>query len=540
MKNRILQNRYKLWYMFCFMILGMIDQRRGSAVGEVQMLFSNLTGITIAMLLIPSLNCERFKQKIYLYWTPICLIMTIVAIVLGQRTWTYKGQWITGVLNLTVWSYLLIYIFREWRSLDIVTRLKQPFYWLIFAFFILMVLSQHEKTETLWYLLIYGGFYIIGIPENKRKDFLTGMLNGILAWFFIQQIIAFGFRPYDFVRYRGLYSGETQSGLFYMLVYCAFFVKWLWGKQEKQNKWLCFFYFLMAAGNVGFMILAGSRSGVLGAVVVTLVILTGYDIVVKKSFYGWLLHGAGLLLCVILTMPAVYVTVRYLPTILHHPIWFEGEYREDESVRSFDPWDSPRYISVEEMIDHNIGRILHAIGIDIIYEKYENSLGSMKVCAKEIEEIGEAGSSPDNPYMLDDVDSNNAMWDRIVIYSYYWNHLNLLGHIGEGQGFYMNKWTYWGHAHNMFLQTAYHYGIPAGILFILIWIYGIIRAIRMRKPEGWVCVAYLLAIACFGMLEMVVTPGQITVPIMWIMLYFAGLESYSKSCRGENIEKRAE
>ena len=91
------------------------------------------------------------------------------------------------------------------------------------------------------------------------------------------RIIAFGFRPYDFVRYRGLYSGETQSGLFYMLVYCAFFVKWLWGKQEKQNKWLCFFYFLMAAGNVGFMILAGSRSGVLGAVVVTLVILTVYD-----------------------------------------------------------------------------------------------------------------------------------------------------------------------------------------------------------------------------------------------------------------------
>lgn len=537
MKQKILQDKYKLWYMFCFMILGMIDQRRGSAVGEVQMLFSNLTGIVIAMLLMPSLDYNRFKQKVYFLWTPICLILTIVAIVLGQRMWTYKGQWITGVLNLTVWSYLLIYIFREWRSLDIATRLKQPFYWIVFAFFILMVLSQHEKTETLWYLLIYGGFYIIGIPENKRKDFLTGMLNGMIAWFFIQQIIAFGFRPYDYVRYRGLYSGETQNGLFYMLVYCAFFVKWLWGKQERQNKWLCFFYFLMAAGNVGFMILAGSRSGLLGAAVITIVILTCYDIVIQKSFYRWMLHGAGALLCIILAMPAVYVTVRYLPTILHHPIWFEGEYIEGESVRSFDPWDSPRYISVEEVIYHNIGRILHVVGIDVVYEKYQSSLGCMKVYAEEIEE---PGSSPDNPYMLDDIDQTKAMWDRIVIYSYYWKHLNIKGHVGAGQGFYMNEVDYWGHAHNMFLQTAYHYGIPAGILFILIWIYGIIRAIRMRKPESWVCVAYLLAIACFGMLEMVVTPGQITVPLMWIMLYFAGLESYSKSCRGENIEKRAE
>lgn len=537
MKQKVFQNRYNLWYMLCFTLLGLIDQRRGSAVGEIQMIFSNLTGIVIAMLLLPSLDFQKFKQKVYLWWTPICLILTALGIFLSEKLWLYRGQWITGVLNLTVWSYLLIYIFRKWRSLDIVTRLKQPFYWLVFAFFILMVLSQHEKPETLWYLLVYGGFYIIGIPENRRRDFLTGLLNGMIAWFFIQQIIAFGFRPYDYVRYRGLYSGETQNGLFYMLVYCAFFVKWLWGKQERQNKWLCFFYFLMAAGNVGFMILAGSRSGLLGAAIITIVILTCYDIVIQKSFYRWMLHGAGLLLCIILTMPAVYVTVRYLPTILHHPIWFEGEYREDESVRSFDPWDSSRYISVEEMIGHNIGRILHAVGIDIVYEKYQSSLGCMKVYAEEIEE---PGSSPDNPYMLDDIDQTKAMWDRIVIYSYYWKHLNIKGHVGAGQGFYMNEVAYWGHAHNMFLQTAYHYGIPAGILFILIWIYGIIRAIRMRKPEGWVCVAYLLAIVCFGMLEMVVTPGQITVPIMWIMLYFAGLESYSKSCRGENIEKRAE
>lgn len=524
MKQRMVQDRYKLWYMMCFMLLGLIDQRRGSAIGEIQMLFSNLTGIVMAMLLLPSLNYHKFKEKIYLFWTPVCLIFTVIAIIWGQRLWPYREQWIAAVLNLTCWSYLLIYIVREWKTLDIGERLKQPYYWCVLAFLMLMALSAHEKSETLWYMLIYGGFYIIGIPENRRRDFMVGMLNGIIAWFFIQQVIAFGFRPYDYVRYRGLYSGETQNGLFYMLTYCAFFVKWVWGKEEKQNKWLCRFYFLMAAGNVGFMILAGSRSGLLGAVVVTLALLTMYDIVRRKSFYQWMLHGVELVLCAVLLMPAVYSCVRYLPTILHHPIWFEGEYSEEESVRSFDSWDSSRYISVEEMIDNNIGRILHAVGIDITSENYQSSLGGMKVYAQELQASGESGSTPENPYILDDVDKNNPMWARIVIYSYYWNHLNLEGHIGAGQGFYITAWTFLGHAHNMFLQTAYDYGVPAGILFILIWICGIYQALRMRKPEGWACTAYLLAIACFGMLEMVVTPGQITVVIMWVMFYFVGLD----------------
>ena len=48
----------------------------------------------------------------------------------------------------------------------------------------------------------------------------------------------------------------------------------------------------------------------------------------------------------------------------------------------------------------------------------------------------------------------------------------------------------------VFLQTAYDYGVPAGILFILIWICGIYQALRMRKPEG-ACTAYLLALGCW-------------------------------------------
>lgn len=524
MKQKVFQNRYNLWYMLCFTLLGLIDQRRGSAVGEIQMIFSNLTGIVIAMLLLPSLDFQKFKKKVYLWWTPICLILTALGIFLGEKLWLYRGQWNTAVLNLTVWSYLVIYIFKEWKNQDIQRQIKQPFYWAIYIFMILMVLSVHEKSLTLWYLMIYSGFYIIGVPKLRRKDFLLGMLDGIILWFFIQQTIAFAFRPYDFVRYRGLYSGETQNSLFYMLVFCAFLVKWLWGKQEKQNKWLVFFYYLMAVGNVGFLILTGSRSGLLGAVLVTIVLLTGYDIYEKKSFYKWILHGVGLILCSVLMLPIVYSSVRYLPTILHHPIWYEGEYDEENSVRSFDPWNSSRYISMEEMVNHNLGRILNTVGIKLNSTSLQSMLGGMVVYA---EEVQEPGSTPNNPYKLDNIDINaidqNSMWIRIAIYSYYWKHLNLQGHIGRGQGFYINSEVFLGHAHNMFLQIAYDYGIPAGILFCMIWICGIIRAVKMRIPEGWVCISYLIAISCFGILEMVVTPGQITLPLMWIIFYFVGM-----------------
>ena len=500
------------------------------------MLFSNMTGIVMALLLFPSLDYKKLQKKIYIIWTAPCIVLSTAACIIGKLYWPYTGQWIMAVLSIAAWSYLILYALREKEFWTNRVEFRQPYFWCILLLFILMVVSAHEKTTTLWNFLIFGGFFLVGVPQKRQSDFFAGMLNGIIVWFFAQQVIACGFRPYDYVRYRGLYSGETQNGLFYTMVYCAFLAKWVWSKEKKESRWLSAFYFFMAAGCVSFLFFTASRSGLLGAVVVTLALITGYDIGRKKSFYKWILHGGSMVLCIVITIPVVYGSIRYLPTILHHPVWFEGEYVEGRSVCSFDPWDSAKYISFEAALDDGLGRIFHAFGIDYhtVLEKYQSRLGVMKVHAEELAEMAqmnpaseEPGSSPDNYFMLDGMDTSDAMWARKVIYVYYWQHLNLWGHPWEGQGFYAIGERYYGHAHNMFLQTAYDYGIPAGILFIGIYLYSIFRALRMRKPEGWVCTAFLLAIACFGMLEMTVTPGQITVPLMWIMFYFSGKESYA-------------
>ena len=81
-----------------------------------------------------------------------------------------------------------------------------------------MILSVNRDNASGWYLVMYGGFYLIGVRGDDRRDFFHGLLNAIVLWFFAQQILAFGFRPYDYLRYKGMYVWETFNGLFYLIV----------------------------------------------------------------------------------------------------------------------------------------------------------------------------------------------------------------------------------------------------------------------------------------------------------------------------------
>lgn len=536
MDTKMKKNVCKWWYALCLVFLGIIDQRRGSAVGEIQMLFSNLVGVVMALLLLPSIKLEKEKAKPYLLWTPICVILSVIACIIGVQYWKYAGQWITVVLNVAVWSYLLIYLYLEKPYTEFSTRIKQPFFWMVAVLLLLMQMSVHEGIMPLWYLLIYGGFALIGIPREKTGDFYDGMLNGIIIWFFAQQILAFGFRPYDYVsiRYRGLYSGETQNGLFYMIAFCAFLLKWYDSRERKQKWYVRFFYFLMSAGMVSFTVLTGGKASILGIGASVVLVYVGYDIFKRKTFYGLLLHVTALILCIVLTFPATYLCVRYLPTILHHPIWFEGEYMEGYSVCSFDSWDSWKYVSFESMVYTNVNRLLEFVGInpDSWAVRFHDFMQALPVHAEELvmqEEIGsEAGSSPDNPFNIENLNALYSSTDaRKIIYTYYWNHLNFRGHDKEHSGFWISEDIYYGHAHNMFLQVAYDYGIIPGILFVLIYLYSLYRAFLLCRKGNWICMVFLMAILCFGMVEMVLVSGQITVSLMAIMFYFTGRDGYT-------------
>lgn len=540
---------YTIWYAFCFALLGLIDQRRGSAEGTVQMVFANLTGVVIGLLLLPSLKRKKefLQTRLFRVWSIVSVPILVIGCILGARLWYYPAQWDTAVLNGILVGYFICYLGWSWKK-DGVTlkkfieqkgRLNVSCFLVVMAMLLLMQLSVHEALWPIWFFFLFGCFYLIGIPKEQEGSFLWGMLIGIIVWFFVQQIIAFGFRPYDYLRYRGLYSGETQNGIFYMIAFCAFTGLWLLLKQRKAKLFPRILCFALSAGCVGFQLLTGGRASFVGIVAAAVLAYAGYDIIMCKSFKHWLLQGIMLGLCMIVLFPAVYGCVRYLPVILHHPIWFAGEYNADTSIHSYDPWNSERYISFEEALSGNIGRMLLMLGIQLEVTEDKVSLTTPLTLTAQAATEGEPGSSPENPFYFEETDFNNSISIRRTIYYYYLTHLNWEGHSKFNAGFYMEDGVYYGHAHNMFLQVAYDYGIVAGVIFLLWNVFCLLRLLWRRDMTGLISASFLAAILSYGCAEMAVTTGQITLVLLFILYSFgifpvSGGSSANRQCHTDS------
>ena len=515
--------KYKdvIWYSLCVLFLGIIDQRRGSAPGHIQIIFANLVGVVAFLFLLPSIKKEFIHwrgAKIQALASAIALPVFLLVIKSHVDDW---GLWSTGALNAVCVGFLLTYIWWNRKSIFHNWSLTKAGYAILMLSLLLMLLSVNKTVWPGLYLLLFGCFYLIGIPREKQEHCMIGILTGLALWFVGQQCLAFGFRPYDYIRYRGLYKGETQNGLFYMIAFCAFtgLVLYTWQKQCKKI-W-CVVAFLMSAGCVSLLLLTGGKSSLAGAVAGGVAAYLLYDCIIRKSLKHWLLQGVILGICVVVLFPATYGCVRYLPAVLHHPVWFEGEYDEDRSVRSFDPWNSERYISFERVVEKNLGRILKIVGISIEVEDGQLHLQTPLSIQTD---AAEPGSSKENPYLPEQgTSAQDGSIDpaRIAIWKFYIKNLNWEGH--NGLIFYYRADRPFGNAHNMFLHVAVLYGMIPGVLFLVWNAWCLIRLVRRKDMVGIVSALFLTAIFAYGMFEQAITTGQITLSLLFILYYF-GLE----------------
>ena len=97
--------------------------------------------------------------------------------------------------------------------------------WTWIAFTVWSVISVAGRWWPLWFLLMFGSFYLIRFSMEDRATLLDAMIDGTIASFFVIQSYAFLFRPYDIVRYRGAFNNCNMMALYYLIVYCMILFK---------------------------------------------------------------------------------------------------------------------------------------------------------------------------------------------------------------------------------------------------------------------------------------------------------------------------
>lgn len=503
-------------YTFLSFLLVLIDWTRGSQVGSTWAWTVNMMGVVIALFLITTDGWRHFFKRKYYIFSVIMILIIPASYLWWERHQTviYRDKLLSAVCN--VWALGICFI----RLLEqgFLTRFKHQMMnsrlvLIGTIILLLMSVSKNEDIWPLWFLIIFVMVYCWSINEEDIGRIINGIINGIIISFFVLQGAAFVFRPFDDkdFRYPGIYSNTNMNALFYSIVLIAVLFRLYQLREQNASLWKRVVLFMLSASLVGFSVLTVCKTGWIAEILCIAVYVLVADIKRLKKRASWVsLRILVFLLTVVISVPVVYLPVRYLPPMFHHPVWYEGEYAEWK-VHSWDPADSPKYVSFDEVMGAVSSRLR-----PITEKLFSNEKCPRYVCAEEIVDpkgihIGQWFF----PWDDERTQTYSSYLGRLATWYYYFTNGSLLGHSNlDGHRTGVGESYNW-HAQNVFLQIWYYYGIPAGVLFLITavgaWVLSINRAWRTEGAKGYGAVfvmMYLSLFLLFGLFEAVWYPGQ--------------------------------
>ncbi len=540
-------NKYgkRIFWTICIVVLCYVDQQLGSRMGEWQLVYKNVTIVVVGLMALVHYPLRSFLKPIYYIWALISVIGGYAIVTIGEKYTYYPSRlrWVVifgavyGLLSLRT-AYAL---FKE-KKAPAVNK------WVLLFLGIFWALTMLSKYDVQLSMLYVGGFWIFSLTafsREEKRDLGNAVLDGIMIGFWLIQGAAFMHRPYDIVRYLGMYSNTNINALLYLMAYCAFLgrfylletgldlanpKKGIRKTLQTIGKWLCFG---QAAFMWGYVFLTMCRSAMLGMAVATL-ILWIWRLRFRKGRRILALAGntAVFAMIVILGLPVVYGAVRYIPPVFNDPLYFfEGE--SPERVDSSDPWDSPKYVKWEDVVKENLGRFANLLPK---FEKKEtaepnvawnaakyvgdrpllflnhwdiNMTASYKIWCT----LTSTGAVWDAEEEQESEVLNNSTWIRARIYSHYLENMNLRGHKEEENGLWVGEEYFAPHAHNLFLQYAFNYGAIAGILFLLFVGTTIGVLWKEKTPHLFLYVAILV----FGLTEIMWRDGTLAFALVYLI-----------------------
>lgn len=555
-------NIHYLIYIFCTFVWYVVNFFRVNGTGAQWAFANEFIGLTVFLIL-----AIRYGLKSFLKWIYVPVIGVSAAAFLPVfRTFApqndYSLQFAARYVNSTLLIILLIrvffYFFKEEKR---ERSFKLSACFAIWAIMILACIASKSKSSwPMWAVIALGSFYIIPSNKEENNSLLNGLIDGIIINFFIYQGLALLHRPYEveWVRYCSFFSNSDCSAKFFTISYIGFLVKYLMLRRKESKKWLQVLCFMFASSMWGFLFFTMTRSGFLGMGFATLFFLVIKILVFGEKKWKFVSTGILIVLIAVASIPVIYLAIRYIPALRHHPI-FIGEYSETR-VHSWDPINSDKYATPEDVIAMYVendskdnameyrlyrrikeirekyitGDISSNITISDATSENKASIVAMSQNGERVLEYSdgiEPGADEQHPAYIKKSYKNfieRKLGIRKYVYAYYFNKSGFRGNEDEYVSGVVLPNTVYTSAHNSTLDFMSRYGYIAGALFLTLQIAIIISGIIQIKKFGsnadmGVILATLTSSAFFawGLFYSVAFTGEIMDTLFWISATFA-------------------
>lgn len=502
-------------------------------------------GVLMAVIILTNYKRSDFvKYKIpYIVWSVVSVLASIiiVPIAFDRRSDYLRADTVIIALGVFLMGYCVIHTFISF----FVEKHRPKFYLpLLIIWIVMMVLMIFSRSDYLWpecYFVLFLCYYLTPQTPEQRKNVTAGLIDGIILGFILIQAHSLLCRPYDRIRYQGNFCNPNQNCMFLCMCLGAILAKILMVTKENRKKAIRLFYFLLAGVCCAFIFMTMSRSGYLAGCVAVVFFLIAYCRVKGRKIF--IRMGVLLVSLFIFMLPVTYLAVRYIPTIHPHVMFYFQEGYSEHWVHSWDPWDSKKYITFEQMMNW-------------IFKRFKNTktdMDNMPSAGDSVEELkniqiaanedffpltiitgiqdgaADIETKPNKIPVLSQEESKNSLLVRKTIYEWYWKRLSLRGMPYDEQGFQLTK-THWiQDTHNIYLDYGINFGYPVMILFtVFIW-WGIgwmlRQGLKKTDAEKLACLLIVVIPPIFGMFEFAWGAGMLST----VAFYMAFKEMFTVS-----------
>lgn len=323
-----------------------------------------------------------------------------------------------------------------------------------------MVRSRNERQWPVDVLALGGIFALQVIYKEKDSQYLREFSNGVFLHFIGVSIYALLYRPFyyfRYTRYPGIFHTVTITAVYLVFVLVLALIRLLSRYREKRcikEIWKEIWIVGLAAA---FLLLTASRTGLLAAFILCPVIYVFISVTeFKDGFFAGIKRFLLFICITVCFFPMVFAACRIVPAVVGKPFVYEIELFED-TILPGEEWDSRKYITVERYLEIAVNRV------------------SAKKAASVQDETGGGQTVIQDVPGTDNQASADYSNGRLDIYKLYLGQLDWKGH--EAVGITDKNGKAIDHAHNVFLQVAYDFGIGAGIAFLAFFVFAGIRSI---------------------------------------------------------------